>query len=364
MALQDICCYLDTLLGAPWNSSSSLSLPFGTEHTDLYSTTSDQKNFFSGTPLERCGGSPLRFFLPPPQIRGQFGKASSFLSNSSPTSSAVARPFPLSHGTTTLGFAFQGGVIAAADTRASCAGLIACPAAHKIQPIHSHLVVTTSGSAADCMLWERILAREIRLYQLRHRRKLSVTGAAKLLSLMLHPFKGTDVCVATTLCGWDRETAEGDEGRTQQDPISSSYNGTSSQAVSDLNQIRPKATAVGRTGPKVCYVCSDGLMLNEDLISVGSGSPYAYSVLDDGWRWKMSVDEAVSLAREAVYRATHRDAYSGNNVDLFHITAHGWSRREREDVKEEYYREKERVWYDRLQIKLQFYAEHVLKFED
>ena len=49
------------------------------------------------------------------------------------------------------------------------------------------------------------------------------------------------------------------------------------------------------------------------------------------------------MAREAVFRATHRDAYSGNNVDIVYITENGWSRREREDLKEEYYRQKEEI---------------------
>uniref|UniRef100_A0A3P9LXR7 Proteasome subunit beta n=1 Tax=Oryzias latipes TaxID=8090 RepID=A0A3P9LXR7_ORYLA len=209
---------------------------------------------------------------------------------------SVRRPFPLSHGTTTLGFIFQGGVIAAADTRASAGGLVACPAVHKITPIHSHLVVTSSGSGADCMLWERILTREIRLYQLRHKRRLSIRGTAKLLSLMLHPFKGTDVCVALTLCGWD----------------------------------------------KLIYVCSDGARLQGDIFSVGSGSPYAYGVLDRSLSWSLHKEEAILLAREAVFRATHRDAYSGNNVDLFHVTAEGWRQRQREDLKEEYYRDMEK----------------------
>uniref|UniRef100_A0A671KPG6 proteasome endopeptidase complex n=1 Tax=Sinocyclocheilus anshuiensis TaxID=1608454 RepID=A0A671KPG6_9TELE len=177
-------------------------------------------------------------------------------------------------------------------TRASCKGLICCPISQKIMPIHSHLVVNISGSGADCMLWERILTCEMRLYQLRHRKRLSVNGAAKLLSMMLHPFK-------------------------------------------DQNTKNVLSTFGGRSGPRVCYVCSDGLQLKGEMISVGSGSPYAYAVLDDGWRWGMTVDEAVALAREAVFRATHWDAYSGNNVDLFHITAHGWRRRDREDLKED-----------------------------
>uniref|UniRef100_A0A3Q2PF24 Proteasome subunit beta n=1 Tax=Fundulus heteroclitus TaxID=8078 RepID=A0A3Q2PF24_FUNHE len=219
------------------------------------------------------------------------------------SSESVPLPFPMGHGTTTLAFLFQGGVLAAADTRSSCSGLVACPAAQKILPIHSHLVGTTSGTSADCALWKRILSRELRLYQLRHGRRLSTGGAAKLLSHMLHPFKGTELCVAATLCGWDG----GDF-----------------------------------SGPGLFYVCSDGTRLEGKLFSVGSGSPYAYSILDQGVRWGLTVEEATSIAREAVYRATHRDAYSGNFVDIYHVTPNGWTRRTREDLKEEYYREKER----------------------
>ncbi|XP_042164285.1 LOW QUALITY PROTEIN: proteasome subunit beta type-11a [Oncorhynchus tshawytscha] len=229
---------------------------------------------------------------------------SSLSSLSTSPSPPTRRPFPLSHGTTTLAFVFQGGVIASADTRASCSGLVSCPSVQKILPIHSHLLVTTSGSGADCMPLERILAREIRLYQLRHGCCLSITSSAKLLSHMLEPFKGTDVCVAAILSG------------------------------SDVEEVR-----VDRCGPKLFYVCSDGTRLQGEFFSVGSGSPYAYAVLDGGVRWSLR-EEAISLAREIVYRATHRDAYSGNCVDLFHITAQGYSHRDREDLREEYHREK------------------------
>uniref|UniRef100_A0A7N8WZ54 Proteasome subunit beta n=1 Tax=Mastacembelus armatus TaxID=205130 RepID=A0A7N8WZ54_9TELE len=219
----------------------------------------------------------------------------------------VPLPFPMSHGTTTLAFMFQGGVLAAADTRSSCSGLVACPASQKILPIHSHLVGTTSGTSADCALWKRILSRELRLYQLRHGQRLSTRGAAKLLSHMLHPFKGTELSSST---------------RGDQDVF-----------------VRNKTSF---SGPSLFYVCSDGTRLQGTLFSVGSGSPYAYSILDQGVKWGLTVDEATSIAREAVYRATHRDAYSGNCVDIFHISSKGWTRRSREDLKQEYYREKEK----------------------
>uniref|UniRef100_A0A671KKZ6 proteasome endopeptidase complex n=1 Tax=Sinocyclocheilus anshuiensis TaxID=1608454 RepID=A0A671KKZ6_9TELE len=200
-----------------------------------------------GTASEFDRDSAFHFLFPPWQCSRK-NRVPTLFSSTFSSLSPHQQPFQLSHGTTTLGFIFRD------DSR---------------------------QLGADCMLWERILTCEMRLYQLRHRKRLSVNGAAKLLSMMLHPFK-------------------------------------------DQNTKNVLSTFGGRSGPRVCYVCSDGLQLKGEMISVGSGSPYAYAVLDDGWRWGMTVDEAVALAREAVFRATHWDAYSGNNVDLFHITAHGW----------------------------------------
>lgn len=324
MALEDICSSGDTPVHRKWFSASPLE--------DIVFHMTDFYSFGLRTlkKSKRNSGVPLHLFLPNLPASAPLSYKPLFPFPPVNHSVTAHRPFPLSHGTTTLGFIFQGGVIAAADTRASAGGLVACPAVHKISPIHSHLVVTSSGSGADCMLWERILAREIRLYQLRHKRRLSISGTAKLLSFMLHPFKGTDVCVALTLCGWDKEA-----GNTDSEASSSDVTG--SQDVTAT-----ACPASPNSGPKLIYVCSDGAHLQGDVFSVGSGSPYAYGVLDGGLRWSLSKDEAFSLAREAVFRATHRDAYSGNNVDLFHITAQGWKQREREDLKEEYYRNMKR----------------------
>jgi len=49
-----------------------------------------------------------------------------------------------------------------------------------------------------------------------------------------------------------------------------------------------------------------------DLFSVGSGSTFAYGVLDQGYHWDLSEEEALDLGRRSIYAATHRDAYSGN----------------------------------------------------
>lgn len=356
MALQDFC-HLQKFLDTDEVSSVSLMKRLGCQETLGLPLRNGTSLFEFYTPVpDYLGKNPLDFgqintaqspsMISSPDSFGTFLSLPSTLPLAS--SPSVPLPFPLSHGTTTLAFIFQGGVLAAADTRSSCSGLVACPASQKILPIHSHLVGTTSGTSADCVLWKRILARELRLYQLRHGRRLSTRGAAKLFSHMLHPFKGTELCVAATLCGWD-----GTGGDTSGKTNASMPSGSTKPQVSRFRTPvdggpgtgAPKASAAVQSsfsGPSLYYVCSDGTRLQGTVFSVGSGSPYAYSILDQGVEWGLSVEEATSVAREAVFRATHRDAYSGNCVDVYLISSKGWTRRRREDLKEEYYREKER----------------------
>ena len=48
-------------------------------------------------------------------------------------------------------------------------------------------------------------------------------------------------------------------------------------------------------------------MLDTSL-QVGSGSPYAFGVLDTGYSHDLSVADACELGRRAIYHATFRDA--------------------------------------------------------
>ena len=60
-----------------------------------------------------------------------------------------------------------------------------------------------------------------------------------------------------------------------------------------------------------------------DLLYVGSlvlwlgrchRAPFA-GVLDQGYDWDMSVEDAIDLGRRAIYHATHRDAGSGGWIN-------------------------------------------------
>ncbi|KAI9187951.1 Proteasome subunit beta type-5 [Blastocladiella emersonii ATCC 22665] len=199
------------------------------------------------------------------------------------------------HGTTTLAFKYQGGVVVAVDSRASAGAYIASQSVKKVIEINPYLLGTMAGGAADCQFWQRELGRRCRLYELRNKERISVAAASKLLANMVYSYKGMGLSMGTMVTGWDK------------------------------------------TGPALYYVDSDGQRLTSHLFSVGSGSTFAYGILDSEYRFDMTRDQALTLGQRAIMHATHRDAYSGGVVNLYHVNESGWEKISSEDVSELYY---------------------------
>uniref|UniRef100_A0A7S4B4Y5 proteasome endopeptidase complex n=1 Tax=Chrysotila carterae TaxID=13221 RepID=A0A7S4B4Y5_CHRCT len=196
----------------------------------------------------------------------------------------VEKHIKMVHGTTTLAFKYQGGVIVAVDSRASSGAYIASQTVKKVIEINPFLLGTMAGGAADCSYWERYLGMRCRMFELDQKQRISVAAASKILSNITYQYKGYGLSMGTMICGWDQ------------------------------------------TGPQIYYVDSDGERLHGSLFSVGSGSTFAYGVLDTGYRFDMTFDEAVALGQRSIFAATYRDAYSGGTVRVYHIDKDGWKR--------------------------------------
>ncbi|CAO1617149.1 unnamed protein product [Jaminaea pallidilutea] len=188
----------------------------------------------------------------------------------------------LQHGTTTLAFRYQGGILVCVDSRATAGSYIASGTVKKVIEINPYLLGTMAGGAADCQYWETYLGIQCRLHELRNKERISVAAASKYLANLVYGYKGMGLSMGTMICGWDK------------------------------------------TGPALFYVDSDGSRLKGDIFSVGSGSTFAYGVLDQGYKWDMSDEEAMELGRRAIYAAQHRDAYSGNTLNLYTVKPEGW----------------------------------------
>lgn len=185
-------------------------------------------------------------------------------------------------GTTTLSFKFNGGIIVAVDSRSTMGSYISSGTVKKVIEINPYLLGTMAGGAADCSYWERQLGMDCRLYELRNRERISVAAASKLLANNVSRYRGYGLSMGTMVTGWDK------------------------------------------TGPQLYYVDDDGTRLHGHLFSVGSGSTYAYGILDTYYKPDLSVDEAIDLGKRAIYHATHRDAYSGGVINVYHVQPTGW----------------------------------------
>lgn len=74
----------------------------------------------------------------------------------------------------------------------------------KVIEINPYLLGTMAGGAADCSFWERLLARQCRIYELRNKERISVAAASKLLANMVYQYKGMGLSMGTMVCGWDK----------------------------------------------------------------------------------------------------------------------------------------------------------------
>jgi 20S proteasome subunit beta 5 len=124
---------------------------------------------------------------------------------------------------------------------------------------------------------------QCRLHELRQKRRISVAAASKILSNLVYSYKGMGLSMGTMCAG-----------------------------------VTPQE------GPALYYIDSDGTRLAGNLFCVGSGQTFAYGVLDAEYRYDLEEEEALELGRRSILAATHRDAYSGGFINLYHVKEDGW----------------------------------------
>ncbi|DAZ98035.1 TPA: hypothetical protein N0F65_004525 [Lagenidium giganteum] len=199
-------------------------------------------------------------------------------------------------GTTTLAFIYNGGIVVAVDSRSTMGSFISSQKVKKINPINEYILATIAGGAADCQFWQRNLAVQCRMYELRNRHRISVRAASKLIANTCNYYKRYGMSLGMMMMGYD--------------------NGE----------------------PTLYYVDDEGsrIRASKDIpkFSVGSGSTYAYGVLDNHWRWDLTDDEAVDLGKSAIYQATHRDSYSGGFCNVYIFKPDGYRHVVHQDVDE------------------------------
>ena len=190
-------------------------------------------------------------------------------------------------GTTTVGITCKDGVVFASERRASMGNLVAHKVAEKIFKIDNHIAATIAGSVADAQSLMKIISAETALYRLRNGKDISLEAAAAVSSNILH----SSPAYVQTLIG-----------------------------------------GVDDTGASIYSLDAAGGMIKDTFISTGSGSTFAYGVLEDRFHEDITVEEAKEVALRAIKAATERDTFSGNGFLVAEVTKDGYKMLEKEEV--------------------------------
>jgi proteasome beta subunit len=201
-----------------------------------------------------------------------------------------AKPKGVQTGTTTVGLVCRDGIVLGSDRRATMGYLIASKDIDKIYPVSDHIGMTIAGGVGDAQTLIRWMTSEIKLYELKHEKPMTVEAAATLLANILTQYKFYPFFVQLLIGGVDEK-------------------------------------------PRLFSVDMLGGITEEKLTSTGSGSPVAYGVLEELYHHDRDVATNLPIAAKAVGAAMKRDAASGERVDLVSITkAAGFRRYEKEEI--------------------------------
>jgi proteasome beta subunit len=189
----------------------------------------------------------------------------------------------LKTGTTTVGIACKDGIVLAADKRATAGSLIVDKRAEKVHVLNEDFAVTIAGSVSDAQLIIKLMRAELKLKEVRTNKHTSAKEAANLLGGILY----------------------GNLRRM------SMYPGIAHFLMGGKD----------REGVHLYDLFPDGSVTKvRDFVSSGSGSVFAYGVLEAQYKPDLTTADGVKLAVKAVNTALQRDTFSGNGLDVVVVT--------------------------------------------
>jgi proteasome beta subunit len=189
-------------------------------------------------------------------------------------------------GTTTVALICKDGLVLAADKRATAGNMIMGGKIEKVYKITNNLALTIAGSVSDIQLLVKLIKAQINLDKMKRGKELKVKEAANLLASLVY----SNIRRMSMIPGIAHFLFAG------RDDVGYS-----------LWDIFPDGSLTQYTD----YVCS------------GSGSVFAYGVLEAKYKHNISVIDGKNLVVEAINAALRRDSASGNGVDVYTITRDG-----------------------------------------
>ena len=197
----------------------------------------------------------------------------------------------LNSGTTTIGLVCKDGVVLATERRATMGHFIANKTAVKLFRIDKMIGATMAGSVGDAQVLIRYMQAEVALYRLRRGAPVRVESAATLTANILNTNRYYPYLAWLIVGGVDS------------------------------------------SGGHVFALDAGGGCIEDRCVSIGSGSPFVYGVLEDAWKEVPTVSEGVDLSLRGLTSAMKRDSASGDGYAIAEITQDGYRELEPEEIR-------------------------------
>ena len=184
-------------------------------------------------------------------------------------------------GATTIGLVFDGGVILASEKRVTYGSMIMSKTGKKVFKIADNIGAACAGLVSDMQILVREIEAQAKLFTYEAKRPIPVNAAAKLMSNVLFNRRMIPLITQTIVAGMDSD------------------------------------------GPALYVLDVLGSLLPDTYSAVGSGALMATGVLEQGYKDKLSQQDAKALVLKAIKSAIRRDTMSGDGVDILIATKDG-----------------------------------------
>lgn len=194
----------------------------------------------------------------------------------------------LKTGTTIIGIKCKDGVVMASEQRATMGHMIAHTNVQKVYKIADNLGMAVAGLVGDAQLMVRFIQTEAAIYAMRKGSHMSVNAAATLVANVIRQ----GFYIGLIVGGFDNK------------------------------------------GAHVFSIDGAGGYIEDDVVSIGSGSTFALGVLKTQYKPDMSMVEARDLVIQALVAAMTNDSASGNGMIVSYINKDGFKFINNDEIKE------------------------------
>ena len=194
-------------------------------------------------------------------------------------------------GTTTVGLIYDGGVVLAADQRASMGHIAYDEESEKVYKINNRMAVTNAGNVGDSLTIIRYLKSQAKLFELERNEEMTPRAATTMLSNVLNGNRYYPYICQLVIGGFNSK-------------------------------------------PELFDLTPYGGVIQRDKYAVsGSGTEQALNTLDLGYKKGMAEKDAIILAVKAIESGKRRDMYSGGlGATVFVVDRQGTKQLPKEKV--------------------------------